>query len=549
MKNISLAVYSFIVALACTLHGDITPEERSNSITPLPTERTVLTPRYEVKRKDLKLGVLLPLSGELAEQSTKVKNGVELAIRTFNKQYNAELVPVYLDTEKGDEALEEYYKAGNADPLFAGIIGPVQNDLLLKVKTLAENYRLVTISPSAAAVEKIKGNQYFFSDAVFPEDEGRVMAEFTVKNLKKKKAGVIYPSNNAYGKACALAYKEELKKLGGEVTKEEKFEEGSFDYKEQMLSLGGIDPRIVKDIMSGEKNNLESIVSKLVTQVRAFLPPATEKKKNGLVLVKFVNAGRETAQLTEETDYAQMISEKLSYGLGKFKDVKLPKMAEVKKYIARKGFDKTALAGYFDSSIVITGEIFEKTPLTYSAHVTVEKIEEKTAVEIAFDFSASDKLITNPEGLEVIYLPVSLFDAESIISHLAFFELRVPYLGSAVLNDRKFINNMKLSESEIYFTGAFNPASAIPEVAGFIQAYKEAYFEEPDYYAAAAFDAANILLHAIGRGAVTKEEVKNAVSNISSIDLVTGAAAYVEGGIKKDLHILGISGKELIEVK
>jgi len=549
MKKISLALFSFLLMFPCPSNGDITPEERSNSIKPLSTERAVSTPNYEVKRKDLKIGVLLPLSGDFAELGTKAKNGVELALKVFNNQNKAELVPVYQDTEKGEEALEEFYKAGNSDPLFAGMIGPVQNDLLLKVKTLAENYRLVTVSPSAAAVEKIKGSQYFFSDAVFPEDEGRVMAEFTIKNLKKKKAGVIYPANNAYGKACALAYKEELKKLGGEVTKEEKFEEGSFDYKEQMLALGGIDPRIVKDILSAEKNNLESIVSKLVNQVRAFLPPATEKKKNSLVLVKFVNAGRAAAQLSEETDYAQIISEKLSYGLGKFKDVQLPKLAEVKKYIAQKGFNKTALAGHFDSSVVITGEIYEKTPLTYSARVTVEKIEEKAAVEITFDFSASDKLITNPEGLEVVYLPVSLFDAESIISHLAFFELKVPYLGSAVLNDRKFIANMKLSESEIYFTGAFNPGSAIPEVAGFIQAYKDTYFEEPDYYAAAAFDAANILLHAIGRGAVTKEEVKNAVSNISSIDLVTGAAAYVEGGIKKDLHILGISGKELIEVK
>ncbi|OGF44394.1 MAG: hypothetical protein A2231_04955 [Candidatus Firestonebacteria bacterium RIFOXYA2_FULL_40_8] len=548
-KIILLAAVSFFL-FSCAVRESVLRDEKKDGVEKaVPPKKYEDAIKYEVKCKNLKIGVLLPLSGDSAANGLKVKNGIELALGNFNKQNNSEISLVYQDSEVSEELIEDFYKTSASDPLFAGIVGPVQNSLLQKVKTLAENYRLVTISPTAAALEKGKGNQYFFSDAVFPEDEGRVMAEFTVNTLKKKKAGIIYPANNPYGKACAIAYKEELVKLGGEVTKEEKFEEGSFDYKEQMVSLGGIDPHIIKDIMSTDKSNLESIVAKLVTQVRAFLPPAAEKKKNNLVLVKFVNMGRDKEQLSEETDYGQIITEKLSYGLGKYKDTRLPKQAEVKQYIAKNGFDKKALAANFGASVVLTGEVFEKNPLSYSAKVTVEKMDDGTVTEVSFDFTVSDKLITNPEGLEVIYLPVSLYDAESIISHLVFFELKVPYLGSIGFNDKKFIANMKLTESELYFTAGFYPGSAIPKVSGFIQAYKDTFFEEPDYYSAAAYDAANILLHAIGRGASSKEEVKNAISNISSIDLVTGAAAYDGGGIKKDLHVLSIYDKELLEVK
>src|SRR3989339_477122 len=452
MKKIGLIIAGSFFLFSCAVKENTLRKEKKEVVTVIPVEKPKTDIfKYDVKCKNLKIGVILPLAGDSAGNGLKAKNGVELAISVFNKQNNTEITSVYQDTEGGEDLLEKFYKVSAEDPLFSGIVGPVQNSLLQKVKTLAENYRLVTVSPTAAALSKVKGNQYFFSDAVYPEDEGRVMAEFTVNTLKKKKAAIIYPSNNPYGKVCALAYKEELIRLGGEVTKEEMFEEGSFDYKEQMVSLGGIDPHIIKDIMSTDKNNLESIVSKLVTQVRAFLPPATDKKRNNLVLVKFVNSGRDKEQLSEETDYGQIISEKLSYGLGKFKDTKLSKLAEVKAHIAKNGFDKKSLAAHFGADLVVTA--------------------------------------------------------------------------------------------------GFYPGSAIPKVAGFIQAYKDTYFEEPDYYSAAAYDAANILLHAIGRGAGSKEEVKNAISNISSIDLVTGAAAFADGEIKKDLHILSIFEKELVEVK
>ncbi|MFH1073595.1 MAG: ABC transporter substrate-binding protein [Candidatus Firestonebacteria bacterium] len=550
MKKISLLIAGAVLLFSCAGKESVLQEEKRNDITRISAEKQKTDAvKYNIKCKNLKIGVILPLTGDSADSGLKIKNGVELAISTFNKQNNTEITSLYQDTEGGEALLEEFYRVQSIDPLVAGIIGPVQDNLLPKIRTLAESCKLVTVSPSAAALIKSKGDQYFFSDAVFPEDEGRVMAEFMVNTLKKKKAGVIYPSDNLYGKACARAFRDELIKLGGEVTKEEKFEEGSFDYKEQMVSLGGIDPHIIKDIMSADKDNLESIVAKLVTQVRAFLPSATEKKKNTIALVKFINSGRDEEQLSEEMDYGRIISEKLSYGLGKFKDTKLTRLAEVKQYIEKNGCDKQALASHFEAAVVITGAIFEKNPLSYSARVTVENMEEKNVFGISFDFTVSDKLITNPEGLEVIYLPVSLYDAESIISHLVFFELKMPYLGSSGFNDRKFIANMKLSDSEIYFTAGFNPGSAVPIVAGFIQSYKDTYFELPDYYSAAAYDAANILLQAIGLGAGTKEEVKNAINNISSIDLVTGAAAYTEGGIKKDLHIMGIYEKELIEIK
>ena len=548
------------------------PEESASSVTlTVPVTGTaVLTqpavlkteePRYEVRCKALKIGAVLPASGEIAEYGRKVKNGIELAVKSFNRDNKANITVVYAETE-GKEPLKEpvpdvtpemntadFYKTVASDRLTVGVIGPVLNTSLPEAIELAETLRVPTVSPSAFGLKKNRNGQYFYSNAVFPEDEGRNIAEFTFNVLKKKRAAVIYQKNNAYGTACAAAFKEELAKLGGEVTREETFDEGSYDFKEQMVNLGGIDPHIIKNIIAADKSNLESIVTKLVNQLRALLPEATEKKRNGVVLLPLVNTGRENEQLPDDFNFGQIISEKLSYGLARYKDTRLPKLAEVKEFTEKNGFDREALAKNFAAGIIISGAVSEKNPLSYSCKVTVENLIENSSTEVVFEFTVSDKLITNPYELEVIYLPVSAYDAESLLSHLVFFELKVPYLGNIRLNDRRFIANVKQNEGEIYFTAEFNPASTIPKVAGFVQAYKDKYFDVPDYYSAAAFDAANVILHAIGRGACSKEDVKNAIRNISAMDLVTGGISCDGAILKKDLHISGIKEKELLELK
>ncbi|MCX5776360.1 MAG: ABC transporter substrate-binding protein [Candidatus Firestonebacteria bacterium] len=503
----------------------------------------------EEKNQLLKIGVLLPCFEESDDYSQKVKRGTELALRAYNLKRKTTVTAEYSAAETDEVKLEEFYKTSAADPRLAGIIGPLKSSSMKKVRSLAEKYRLVTVAPFAAVSESDPGSEYFFSSAILPQDEGRSMAEFTVKTLKKKKVGVLYPANNAYGAACALAYKEELVKLGGEVTKEEKYEEGSYDFKEQMLSLGGVAPHLTKEIMAEDKNNLEGLVLRLVNQLRALLPLGTEKKKTEIVLVKLENAGRAGQKLSDARDYGQIISEKLSYGLGKNKDTRLPKLAEVQKYIKRSGFNKEQLARHFGANIIISGSVFEKNPLSYTAKLLVEDLEKNSTVEVLFDFSVTDNIVTNPGGLEAVYIPAGLLEAESIISHLLFFELKVPYLGNTKLNDRKFIAGIKQTDSKLYFTADFYPESAIPEVDEFVRAYKKAYFEEPEYSAAAAFDAVNIILHTLGRGAANKEEVRNSIRNISYIDLITGAAAYAEGRFKKNLRILGLYERELREVK
>ncbi len=528
---------------------------------PLPQIQKAEEPRTETVCETLKLGAVLPLSGEPAVYGQRAKNGIELAVKIFNSKKKSKVTVVYNDSEEKNPlsllapwgspeiAVKEFYKTVAADSSTVGIIGPVHNNSITLLAELAETHKVPTISPSAFGLKKPKDSQYFYANSVFPEDEGKNIAEFAFNVLKKKRAAVIYPGNNAYGSACAAAFKEELVRLGGEVTREEAFKEGSYDFKEQMVNLGGVDPHIIKNIIAADKSNLESIIAKLVLQLRAFFPAATEKKRNSVIMLKFTNAGRENEQMAEDFDFARIISEKLSYGLGKHKDILLPKMAEVKSFIEKKGFNKKALAEKFGAGIIISGLVSEKTPLNYNCKVTVENLKEKTSVEVLFDFTVSDKLVTNPYELEAVYLPVSAYDAESLLSHLIFFELKVPYLGNSRLNDKKFTANVKQNEGELYYTAEFNAFSTIPIVADFVQAYKDSYFEVPDYYSAAAYDAANIFLQAIAGGAFSKEEVKNSIRNISTMNLVTGNISFDGAALRKELHIMGIKDKELIELK
>ena len=188
MKKLFLMFTASLFVSSCAVNNSVVTETKPDGTTvQVPVEVKSIPPvKYDVRNKNMKIGAVLPLSGDSADSGLKVKNGIELAISTFNKENNSERTSIYQDTEAGDAALEEFYRTSSSDPLIAGIVGPVQNSQLAKVKALAENYRVVTVSPTAAALTKDNTSRYFFSDAVFPEDEGRVMAEFTVNTLKKK---------------------------------------------------------------------------------------------------------------------------------------------------------------------------------------------------------------------------------------------------------------------------------------------------------------------------------------------------------------------------
>jgi len=502
------------------------------------------TPKVDIKSLDLKISFIGQLSGEYSEYGRKVKNGIETAIEKFNQKHKSSITLELLDTgRKVDETLKFLKDVAKDDKIIA-VIGPVFNTSTTEIKLINE-LKIPTITPFALIPYQIPDNTYFFENVVSPFDEGRAIAEYAVLECKKNKFAIIH-SNSLYSSYCAQGFADTVKKLGKEVVKIEKFEEGTYDFKEQMLSLGGIDPHIVKDILESDKQNLDSLLNKLISHVRLLIK---DDKLTKVVILLFKNVGKENLIIKEDFNFGEIIAKKLSYGLAKVKGIEVIEMSKVYKFMKEQSAKEEEICKNFDASIFITGSVIEKAPLTYTVNVKVKNIYSNKTIDVSFEYSISDMPIVNPLDLEAVYIPVDFTSAEVIISHLIFYDLRLLFLGNSKWQNEKFLRTNKTNLVDCFFTTPYFLNSNLPLVSEFTEFYKGKYFEEPDYLVASGYETTNLILKAIEEGAQSKEDVKNKLLNLKDFTDITGNTYFKDKRLVKDLHIIGIKDGELIEVR
>ncbi|MEB3779349.1 MAG: ABC transporter substrate-binding protein [Desulfurococcales archaeon] len=125
---------------------------------------------------EIKIGVILPLSGRLAETGADLKNGIEFAIEEINAQGGikacggAKLTPVY-----GDSAGKPETGAAEAERLITqenvlALVGAYQSSVTKTASEVAERYQVPFVNPDSTSPALTKrGYKWFFR--VTPHDE------------------------------------------------------------------------------------------------------------------------------------------------------------------------------------------------------------------------------------------------------------------------------------------------------------------------------------------------------------------------------------------
>ena len=167
--------------------------------------------------KVVKIGAVLPLTGEGAVYGQPVSKGVELAFEQLKAQsdypYPLELVVVDSESnpEKASQLLEQLYEDG-ALAVIGGVITPEA----LEMVAVADRYNQVLISPSATSPELTGISKNFYR--VFPSDarEGATMGNFATQKLKAERV-VILAKEHAYARGIQQQFSQQFEQFGGEV--------------------------------------------------------------------------------------------------------------------------------------------------------------------------------------------------------------------------------------------------------------------------------------------------------------------------------------------
>lgn len=185
--------------------------------------------------QDVKIGALLPLTGDLQSYGEANLNAVRLAEGQINEAGGVNGAPITIvvaDTQTSPVAgVDAAQKLVNVDNV-QGIVGPMGSGVTIPVTTsVTGRVGVVTISPSATSptITTLDDNGYLFRTAPSDSFQGEALAKL-VKSKGTQNVSIIYV-NNDYGEGLANAFEENFTKLGGTVSAKVAFEQGQPSYR------------------------------------------------------------------------------------------------------------------------------------------------------------------------------------------------------------------------------------------------------------------------------------------------------------------------------
>jgi ABC-type branched-subunit amino acid transport system substrate-binding protein len=186
--------------------------------------------RATLKSKAVRLGALLPLSGQLTPYGTEVLHGILIALEVAAETSPSLSVGlVTKDTESDPRQLTRELEDLLKDYQPIAVIGPLLSREVKAVAQAAEAYEVVFVTPTATVPDVQKFGRYLFNAAVNNRALVRDLAAYATGPLGWKRFCILAASD-AYGTEMAQAFTEEIRRLGGEIIAAEAYapEENDF---------------------------------------------------------------------------------------------------------------------------------------------------------------------------------------------------------------------------------------------------------------------------------------------------------------------------------
>jgi len=188
----------------------------------------------------VKIGALMPMTGDLQAYGEADVTGVQFAIKQINDAggVNGEPVEVVIaDTQTRPQAgVDAAQKLVNVDGVSA-MVGALSSGVTIPVaKTVSGREGVLQISNASTSptITGLKDNDFLFRSVPSDAFQGVALAKL-VEEKGLSKVGILYV-NNAYGQGLATAFADAF---GGSVTESVAFEQGQASYRGELQQATG----------------------------------------------------------------------------------------------------------------------------------------------------------------------------------------------------------------------------------------------------------------------------------------------------------------------
>ncbi len=195
----------------------------------------------------IKIGAIVPLTGDNAAYGVALKKGMDLAIMEINSNggiSGKKLDVVFEDDQANPQkGLSAFNKLAIIDRV-PMVVGAMFSAVTLAIAPIAERNKIVLLSPTSSATELTNAGDYIFR--IYPSDayDGVFLADFAIRKLNAKTASIL-SIQVASVSAIVKVFKERFQELGGKMLDEESYAEGATDFRTQLIKIKKSNPDIV----------------------------------------------------------------------------------------------------------------------------------------------------------------------------------------------------------------------------------------------------------------------------------------------------------------
>jgi branched-chain amino acid transport system substrate-binding protein len=251
----------------------------------------------------IKIGAILPLTGELSIFGNWLKEGIEFALA----EQNLPNIKIIYEDNQGQvtKAVSAFRKLSTVDKVKAIITA--QTSIANALLRLANSERILTIFTFA---DLPQGDKTYILNYHFPvQDEVSILAKFTYTELGKK--GAILVVNDEFGRLGSQLFEKEF---NGEIVYKEEILPSEKDFRSLVLSLKNKNPDFVfliaytQQLIAITKTMKEFNVKFPIigpNVLTVYLPLIKEYLQQAYITMSLYDAGKSTGKLYESfvSDY------------------------------------------------------------------------------------------------------------------------------------------------------------------------------------------------------------------------------------------------------
>ncbi len=196
--------------------------------------------------ESVKVGLIAPLTGEVAVYGNAVKEAVQLYIDDFNAADHPFVINLIIYDDKGDptEAMNAYNKLVYQDDI-AVLLGPVTSSPTFGVAEASVDDGIPALTPTATHPDVTTYGNNFFRACFEDPFQGGSMAKFASSELKATTAAIIYNNADTYSIGLRDAFMKTAEEVGLTVTTTEAYGASDIDFRAQLTNIIKTNPDVL----------------------------------------------------------------------------------------------------------------------------------------------------------------------------------------------------------------------------------------------------------------------------------------------------------------